>query len=127
MVRSNAEPAEVSAKPVSGQSVNSDPPPDTRAFVGTNPTVEPVTSVSPLFEAHSQDGIHPVSRLGSPQIEFRYSGRCIFCALGFQVLGDAEELLVVAVAEFRLGHVDRTLVVRHHHHAEVTVGRILRS
>ena len=56
-------------------------------FVGTNPTVEPVTSVSPLFEAHSQDGIHPVSRLGSPQIEFRYSGRCIFWALGFQVLG----------------------------------------
>ena len=100
---------------------------DPGAFVGTNPTVEPVTSVSPLFEAHSQDGIHPVSRLGSPQIEFRYSGRCIFCALGFQVLGDAEELLVVAVAEFRLGHVDRTLVVRHHHHAEVTVGRILRS
>jgi PAS domain S-box-containing protein len=94
------------------------------AFVGTNPTFEPVTSVSPLFEAHSQDGIHPVSRLGSPQIEFRYSGRCIFCALGFQVLGDAEELLVVAVAEFRLGHVDRTLVVRRHHHAEVTVGRI---
>src|SRR6202043_3972909 len=46
------------SKPVSGQSVNSDPPPDTSAFIGTNP--EAVRPACPSFARHLQ----PTSKRG---------------------------------------------------------------